>query len=205
MTRIILTRHGETLWNLEKRVQGSMDSPLSPTGVWQAQRLALRLRDEGIQRLYASDAPRARATAEEIRRELGLSEIIETPYLREFSFGEWEGKVWDELRSAQPDVFAVWDTEPHRVRVPGGETMQGVSDRAWAFLEKVIEWHRGETVCLVSHGLTVKLLMTRAAGFAVHEWSKTPWQFNTAVNILELREGILCPVVTADGHHLKLT
>lgn len=203
MTRIILTRHGETLWNIEKRVQGSLDSALSGKGRAQAKRLAERLRGEGIQYLYASDAPRAIATAEAIRSELQLDAILISPFLREFSFGEWEGKVWAELRAANPDVFSLWDTEPHRVQVPGGETMQAVSERAWQFLGEIREKYRGETVCLVSHGLTLKLLVTRAMGFAVEEWNKTPWQFNTAVNVFEEQDGILIPKIIADISHLE--
>lgn len=203
MTKIILTRHGETLWNIEKRVQGSLDSPLSEKGLLQAKRLALRLRGEGIKYLYASDAPRAIATAEVIRKEIELKEVLMSPYLREFSFGEWEGKVWADLRSSSPDVFSLWDTEPHRVQVPGGETMQAVSDRAWQFLGEIREKYRGETVCLVSHGLTLKLLVTRAMGYAVEEWNKTPWQFNTALNVFEDQGGSLIPTVVADISHLK--
>ncbi len=203
MTRIILTRHGETLWNIEKRVQGSLDSALSGKGMAQAKRLAERLRGEGVQYLYASDAPRAIATAEAIRSELQLDAILISPFLREFSFGEWEGKVWAELRAANPDVFSLWDTEPHRVQVPGGETMQAVSERAWQFLGEIREKYRGETVCLVSHGLTLKLLVTRAMGFAVEEWNKTPWQFNTAVNVFEEQDGILIPKIIADISHLE--
>ena len=75
MTRLILTRHGETLWNQEKRVQGSQDSPLSALGLNQAQALAQRLKGEGIVHLYSSDLPRARNTAAEIGKEIGISDI----------------------------------------------------------------------------------------------------------------------------------
>jgi len=203
VTKIILTRHGETLWNIEKRVQGSLDSALSDKGLAQAKRLAARLREEAIDRIYASDAPRAIATAEAIRFESQLDEVITSPLLREFAFGEWEGKVWSDLRAANPGIFSLWDTEPHRVQVPGGETMQIVSDRAWRFLDEIRTKHRGETVCLVTHGLTLKLLITRAMGYPVKEWGKTPWQFNTAVNILEEKDGVLIPKVIADISHLE--
>lgn len=203
VTKIILTRHGETLWNIEKRVQGSLDSALSEKGLAQAKRLAARLRGEGINRLYASDAPRAIATAEAIRAESQLDPVITSPLLREFAFGEWEGKVWADLRAANPEIFSLWDTEPHRVQVPGGETMQAVSDRAWRFLDQIRAKHQGETVCLVTHGLTLKLLITRAMGYAVEEWNKTPWQFNTAINIFEESDGVLIPKIIADISHLE--
>lgn len=202
MTRIILTRHGQTLWNIEGRVQGSLDSPLTEMGILQARSLALRLKNEKINYIYSSDSLRAIGTAEEIRQELGLNKVSVNPALREFSFGEWEGCIWQELRETYPDIFKTWDLEPHLVTTPGGENMELVMNRAWAFLQHIIQVHSGETVCLVTHGLTLKLLITKALGFEVHEWAKTPWQHNTALNILEVEGQRLIPCVLADCQHL---
>ncbi|EHQ90098.1 histidine phosphatase family protein [Desulfosporosinus youngiae] len=202
MTRIILTRHGQTLWNIEGRVQGSLDSPLTEKGILQARSLALRLKEEGITHIYSSDAPRAVNTAEEIRRELGLEKLLVDPALREFSFGEWEGSVWQELRESNPDIFKLWDSEPHLVTTPGGENMELVTERAWKFLQQILKLHSGETICLVTHGLTLKLLVTKALGFEVHEWAKTPWQHNTALNILEVKEDQWIPCILGDCQHL---
>ena len=202
MTRIILTRHGQTLWNIEGRVQGSLDSPLTEKGILQARSLALRLKGEGIKHIYSSDSQRAMGTAEEIRRELGLEKLSSNPALREFSFGDWEGCIWQDLRETYPDIFKIWDSEPHLVTTPGGENMELVLKRAWKFLEQIIKIHSGETVCLVTHGLTLKLLVTKALGFDVHEWAKTPWQHNTALNILEVEGERWIPSVIADCQHL---
>jgi len=202
MTRIILTRHGQTLWNIEGRVQGSLDSPLTEKGILQARSLALRLKDEGITHIYSSDALRAINTAEEIRRELGLEKLLLNPALREFSFGEWEGSIWQELRESNPDIFKLWDSEPHLVTTPGGENMELVTERAWNFLREITKIHSGETVCLVTHGLTLKLLVTKALGFEVHEWAKTPWQHNTALNILEVEGDHWIPSLLGDCQHL---
>lgn len=202
MTRIILTRHGQTLWNIEGRVQGSLDSPLTEKGILQARSLALRLKNEGIKHLYSSDSLRASNTAEEIRREIGLEKLSVNPALREFSFGEWEGYVWQELRESYPEIFKIWDSEPHLVTTPGGENMELVLERAWNFLKQIIQIHRGETVCIVTHGLTLKLLVTKALGFKIHEWAKTPWQSNTALNILEFEGDGCTPIILGDCQHL---
>ncbi|MDO0821461.1 histidine phosphatase family protein [Desulfosporosinus nitroreducens] len=202
MTRIILTRHGQTLWNIEGRVQGSLDSPLTEKGILQARSLAIRLRGEEIKHIYSSDSLRAINTAEEIRRELGLGKLSSSPALREFSFGEWEGCVWQELRETYPDIFKQWDSEPHLVTTPGGENMTLVQKRAWDFLQQIVQIHKGETVCLVTHGLTLKLLVTKALGFEVHEWAKTPWQHNTALNILEVEGEKWIPCILGDCQHL---
>ena len=167
------------------RVQGRLDSPLTAKGIEQARALAVRLGDEKINYIYSSDAPRALATATEIQTALDLTvQIRPVPALREFSFGDWEGHRWSELRELFPDAFAVWDSGPHLVQIPGGESMELVADRAWQFLEGVLPQHPDETICIVTHGLTLKLLVGRALGFGVHQWAETPWQFNTALNIL---------------------
>jgi phosphoserine phosphatase len=203
MTRIILTRHGQTLWNIEGRVQGRLDSPLTEMGLLQARSLAHRLKDEGIEQIYSSDAPRACGTAEEIRREAGLPQLIINPALREFSFGDWEGRVWGELREDYPDIFKIWDSSPHMVTTPRGENMEMVLSRSWAFLQKIIENHTGKTICIVTHGLTLKLLVTKALGFEIHDWAKTPWQHNTALNIFDVDNGVWNPVLVGDCQHLE--
>lgn len=202
MTRIILTRHGQTVWNIEGRVQGSLDSPLTEQGLLQARFLAVRLKDEGIDHIYSSDSLRAIGTAEEIRSELGLETLSTNPALREFAFGEWEGCIWQDLRDANPDVFKIWDSEPHLVTTPGGENMGLVMERAWNFLQQIVNNHANETVCLVTHGLTLKMLVTKALGFKVHEWAKTPWQHNTALNIFEVVGHQWTPRLVGDCQHL---
>lgn len=201
-TRIILTRHGQTIWNIEGRVQGSLDSPLTEKGILQARSLAVRLRGEGIDHIYSSDSCRAIGTAEEIRCELGLATVSTNPALREFAFGEWEGLIWQDLRIANPEVFRIWDSEPHLVTTPGGENMELVTERSWKFLQQIISSHSEETLCIVTHGLTLKMLVTKALGFEVHDWAKTPWQHNTALNIFEVVGDQWKPILVGDCKHL---
>lgn len=204
MIKIIFTRHGETLWNIEGRVQGAMDSPLTQKGVMQARRLGLRLQKEGITRIYSSDLPRAKATADEIRQELGLEEIMLHPALRELSFGDWEGKNWWDLRQLYPELFTIWDTGPHQVQIPEAESMWEVTDRAWKFVQELPRLHDGETLCVVTHGMTLQLIVKKALGIPVEQWEGVPWQHNTAVNIFEFYEdGQIKPILLADHTHLE--
>jgi len=78
-----------------------------------------------------------------------------------------------------------------------------VQERAWKCMEKIANEHLGQTVCLVTHGLTLKLLVTKALGFEVHEWAKTPWQHNTALNIFEVHEQQWIPTLLGDCQHLE--
>lgn len=205
MTRVILTRHGETQWNLEGRVQGAMDSPLTKKGIWQAQVLANRLQNEGISVVYASDLPRAIATADEIRKLLNLPEVAISSAMRELSFGDWEGQEWKDLRQAYPELFKVWEQSPHQVQIPGGESMQQVTERAWSFFSGLTVKHPGQTICIVTHGMTLQLLVKRALGISIEDWTNVPWQYNTAVNIFDLTtEGEVIPELIADHKHLEL-
>lgn len=204
MTRLILTRHGETLWNIEGRVQGAMDSPLTEKGILQARGLGKRLQGEGITRIYSSDLPRAMRTADEVGQELGLTEILPSSALRELSFGEWEGKVWWELRNLYPELFVIWDKGPHQIQIPGGESMWEVTERAWEFIQELPIKHAGETIFVVTHGMTLQLLVKKALGLTVEQWEDVPWQFNTAVNIFDISEkGGFIPILIADHAHLE--
>lgn len=204
MTRIILTRHGQTLWNTEGRVQGNLDSPLTDQGLLEIRSLARRLKDEGIAYIYSSDSCRAVHSAQEIQYVLGLEKIYLEPALREFGFGEWEGRHWQDLRDAHPDIFKIWDTEPHLITAPGGENMAIVQERGWNFLQKVIDNHSDDTVCIVTHGITLKLMITRALGLQITEWGKTPWQHNTALNIFEVDDKHWVPKLVGDCQHLGI-
>ncbi|HVJ48696.1 histidine phosphatase family protein [Desulfitobacterium sp.] len=205
MTRVILTRHGETRWNLEGLVQGAMDSPLTEKGIRQAQVLANRLQDEGISVIYSSDLPRAIATADEIRKRLNLPEVFISAAMRELSFGDWEGRAWKDLRGAYPDLFKLWEESPHQVQIPGGESILQVTERAWSFFSSLPSKYPEQTICIVTHGMTLQLLVKKALGIAIDDWTNVPWQYNTAINILDLTtEGEVIPILIADHQHLDL-
>src|SRR5688500_9075185 len=102
-TTILLVRHGETDWNLERRVQGHSDRPLNDTGRRQAIELATALGDEPVDAIYSSDLVRAHETARILaeRRGLGVTVI---PELREKSFGTWEGLTDREVLQRFPEA-----------------------------------------------------------------------------------------------------
>src|SRR5690349_14672586 len=92
---IILVRHGETLLNVARTLQPA-DTPLSPTGLAQADAVARRLAAQGVGAIVSSDLPRARSTAEAIARATGLP-AAETPLLQERNFGDLRGQSYDAL------------------------------------------------------------------------------------------------------------
>src|SRR6266508_146718 len=140
-TRIILARHGETDWNLERRWQGHSDRPLNETGRAQAEALAEQLAGEPITAVYSSDLVRAHETARIVASRLGR-DVVVVPALRERRFGSWEG-----LRDVE-----VEERFPGAPGPPDGETREEMMRRVLESLEAIAATHVGQTVLVVSHG-----------------------------------------------------
>lgn len=156
---IYLTRHGETEWNLEGRMQGRMESALTPLGVRQAAAMASLLADlierDGARpwRLVASPAGRARATAQAISDRLGLPIELDERLI-EIGCGEWEGRLRSDVAISHPELFA---TREWFFAAPGGETYDDVFARVSAWLADQPAESERRTIA-VSHGVAGRLL-----------------------------------------------
>lgn len=151
-TRICLIRHGETAWNAERRIQGQIDIGLSAVGFAQARAAAARLCAEPVAALYSSDLLRARQTAEVIAAALDLSSILH-PEFRERRYGVFEGRTYDEARSAYPEDYAAFERRDPAYAFPsGGESLLEFHARVTAPLRALAARHAGQTVLLVTHG-----------------------------------------------------
>ncbi|MFZ5975872.1 MAG: histidine phosphatase family protein [Bacillota bacterium] len=180
--KLILTRHGETEWNLMRKTQGATDTALTETGREQARLLARRLRGIKIDVIYASCMSRAMETAHIIAHEVGAP-VVSEPDLKEYGFGLWEGQHIDSLKDNYPDIFKVWECTPALCRIPGAEDFPSYSRRIGGFLEKALKHHKNGTVMAVSHQLTSKLLITNGLGISdnfIHSFRVD----NTSLNIL---------------------
>lgn len=137
-----LVRHGQTDWNLAKRIQGSSDIPLNDTGRQQAESTGRALAAGRFDAIYASPLSRALDTARIIAGHLGLGEPEHLAAVAERAYGDAEG-----LTAAQ--ILQRW---PEGIAVPGRETREEVVDRALPALLQLGERHRGEQIIVVSHG-----------------------------------------------------
>ena len=169
--RILLLRHAETDWNRERRYQGWRDIPLSPTGRAQAESAGRLLAASPLAAVWSSPLARARETAALIAAPHTLA-VREADAFKEMGFGDWEGLTRDEVRERFPDAHRAWAETPHEAAWPGAETLGVVRARALAGLEALREAHQGQTVCLVSHGITSRILILEALGLGLDRlWS----------------------------------
>jgi probable phosphoglycerate mutase len=167
--RIILWRHGQTAWNLERRFQGSTDIELTDTGVSQARRAARLLASLKPDAIVASDLKRAAATAAELAAITGL-DVTHEQGLQETYAGEWQGLTHDEIIARFGDQYAAWK-RGESVRRGGGELETEVADRAAPIVlrhaEKLPE---NGTLVVVSHGGTIRTTIGRLLGLDSLHW-----------------------------------
>ena len=183
--KILLARHGETLWNAEGRYQGQEDIPLSPVGEAQARALGARLHKLPIARAVASPLARARRTAEfALGDRRGL--LATDPGLMEIAHGSWEGLLAHEIRARDPERLRAWREAPHEVLMPEGESLQHVLDRAWPALARACDGlGADDTLLVVAHDAVNRVLLCRILGIPLARL----WGFRQAPTTLNLLEG----------------
>jgi probable phosphoglycerate mutase len=156
--RLIVVRHGETLYNTNHRLTGQSDVPLNPLGIRQARLVAAYLASEHLDVIVSSDLERTRATAGEIARHHGLP-VLEDPDIREISLGEWEGKTLVEVEATDPDVIAQWRANPALHAPVGGETLIQVRERIQRALHSWYARYPDGDVVWVAHGGLIGVLI----------------------------------------------
>jgi 2,3-bisphosphoglycerate-dependent phosphoglycerate mutase len=199
-TRFIVVRHGETQWNVESRIQGHGDSPLTADGVAQAEAIAERLAEERFDVLIASDLGRARQTAERIARRCG-HRVVADPRLRERCFGVGEGLTYGELDVQWPDVFSrVRETDPDFV-IPGGESRRQFHERVRDAFHALAMEHDARRVAVVAHGGVLAALYRLIHGIPVAKPHPIPI-VNASYNALAFEAGAWSMEAWDDVAHL---
>jgi len=201
-TLLYLVRHGETNLNREHIFQGHLDPELSPLGWEQTKRLALRLKDEKIGAFYSSDLLRAYQTASSIAAKHRQG-VIKMKELRAIDCGEWTGKSVEEIKAVYPELLTTWRFQPHRHRMPGGESVEEVERRVIDAWQRILMEEAGYNICIVTHAIPVKSLMCHFMGDDLSLMWFTPRQDNGALNIIQF-EGGKPRVIEAGGiDHLQ--
>lgn len=190
--RLILIRHGETLWNETHRFQGFSDIELTSRGWSQAHSLAESLKEETIAAIYSSPLIRARQTAECITLSHDCPVFIEEG-LKELNQGRLEGLTAEDLRRDYPDFLKQWFQEPGLLKLPQGESLADLQRRAWAVIERIVERHPDDVVVAVAHSFVNLTILCRVLEIPLNHFRRLR-QDAAAKNIIEFseRETVLC-------------
>jgi len=156
--KVYLIRHGETDYNRDGRLQGTMPVPLNYSGRLQAQALGLYLKQQAIEAIFSSPLSRARETADLIGQVINIP-IQDDSRLAEIAFGKFEGLTHPQIKQQYEDEYRMWRSGDMEYVVPDGESRRAVQQRmaqAWGDITARNEFN---TVAIVSHGSALKILL----------------------------------------------
>ena len=154
---VVFVRHGETDWNRERRVQGSLGASINDAGREQARALARLLWEVPLQAVYSSTLERALETASYVAGPHSLS-VVTDPRLNEIHHGDWEGMAESDLPDL--DLYLRWRADPTSATLPNAEPLEAVNERAIAAMRDIMGKHQeGDgLVAIVSHQVVLALL-----------------------------------------------
>lgn len=202
MTEIYLIRHTEAEGNLYKVMQGFWDGDVTALGLKEAEALAERFRDVHLDAVYSSDLYRARLTAAAVAK-YNDAPVITDMRLREINVGPLEGTFFGNTIHDSPDSMRMFLEHPWEWRLEGAETLDDVADRACRAFTEIAGERDGQTIAVVSHGMTVRCLLTRLLGLPEEGVNAAPIVKNTAVSKLLFDGGRITAAYINDASHLS--
>ncbi|MCD8398698.1 MAG: histidine phosphatase family protein [Lachnospiraceae bacterium] len=187
--QIYMMRHGETDWNLQKRMQGRADIPLNAAGLEQARRAAEELREIRFDRIYSSPLCRARVTAERIAEGRGLP-VLTDERLTEIGFGILEGSE----RGMNPEAHAYFHDPAHYHPCEGGESYEELDARCADVLENLLIplEKQCRTILVCSHGGWINGVIRHILNRPLEDFWKDPPRPNCGCVLVDCTEGKLC-------------
>jgi broad specificity phosphatase PhoE len=170
MAKLILARHGETVWNVEKIYRGRADVNLDEVGIKQAELLGKYLSNWKLEAIYSSPVKRALDTANIVARYQKIG-VYTAEGLIDFDYGEWQSLPEQEVTRLYPALLDEWHNNPHKVKMPGGESLEDVRRRAIEVVNDALSKYQGSIV-LVSHRVVIKVLICSLLGLDnSHFWN----------------------------------
>lgn len=187
---IYLTRHGESQWNVEERLQGSFDSCLTKKGKIESHKLRHYLNESeiNIDLIYTSPSLRALETAEIIAKNKRVSSV-KHPSLKEMDVGLWHGQTWTEIQQKYPQEYQRYWHQPHLYQAThGGEDFNQVQKRATTFLQNVIQNDNHSNILIVSHGVILNSILNYVEKQPLNNFWEQPLVVNNSLSLLKVTD-----------------
>jgi len=187
VTRVFLVRHGATPRTAEDRFSGDAGVDLSEEGCTQVRALAQRLRATPLDAIYASPLSRTLQTAE-LLAEGRPQPVLSRAGLREIGHGHWEGLTRREVEARFPDEYRAWEADPFTYAPEGAESGLSVLARALPVVREIVVAHPEQTVLVVSHKATIRLLLASLLGFDMRGYRDRLDQAPACLNVVEFKD-----------------
>ncbi|MBP1989667.1 histidine phosphatase family protein [Paenibacillus eucommiae] len=202
-TTLFLTRHGETEWNVEGKIQGHQDSSLTLLGKRQASWLRTSLKEFNFDAIYSSTSQRTYHTAEIIRDKRKL-DIYPSDSLKEINMGSWEGQKRSDIESNFPDDHRKFWNTPHLYTPRNeGESFSQLQDRIIPAIKEIVSKHRGGNILIVTHAIALKVIMAYFRGDPLEKLWTPPSIQPTALNKVEIIDNVYNIELYGDVSHYQ--
>ena len=199
--KIYITRHGETEWNKEGRMQGWKDSNLTEKGIDNAKKLGESLKHINFDHIYCSPLGRAVDTAKYIRGNKD-TEITIIESLKEMGFGICEGMEHGKIKELYPSQqFNFWN-KPHLYEAVDGESFDELIYRVKKVLYDIINNTTGENILVISHTVVIKAVYSIIKNYSLEHFWDEPFIYDTCLTILNVEDSKIEIILEADISHL---
>ncbi|RCW50249.1 histidine phosphatase family protein [Paenibacillus prosopidis] len=187
MLTLYITRHGETEWNIQKRMQGWSDSELTQKGIENAISLGNRLMDVNFTAIYSSPSRRTAKTSKLIRGDREIP-ITFDDQLREINMGYWEGKTQTYIKDNYPNEYQAFWEMPHLFKPCGGESFDTFMDRVFSVFDKIISENKKGSVLVVTHSVVIKAVLSSFKRLPLEKLWEPPFINGTSLTIVEIAD-----------------
>jgi len=187
LLHIYLTRHGETEWNIQNRLQGWKDSPLTSKGINDAKALSQKISGIRFQSIYSSPSKRALNTAKILSGGNDIPIFLDEN-LREINFGDWEGKTKSEINERFENEFSsLWESPRAYNHLPhNGESLKNVRKRVEEVLKNIIETNKDGNVLIVTHAVIVATIIAYFKNSPIEKLWDIPFVHGTCLTHIEI-------------------
>lgn len=189
MLKLYLIRHGQTFWNVEKRIQGQAESDLTPEGILQSELVGKRLSTVDFDCVYVSPLRRTLQTLKAMSVD-SVVPVVEDCRLMEICMGDWQGKLVEDLKNEYPNEIECFWSNPHTFNRDTCETYKQVYDRGVDFVRSVVAKHKTGNILVVTHGAFLKILFTYFRYLQLHDIPYVVHPHSTALSVVELKDGV---------------
>jgi len=202
MLRLYITRHGETEWNIQGRMQGWKNSNLTNKGISNAKALGESLKNVEFNKVYCSPLDRTRHTAELILSGRDIP-VVYDDNLREIHLGELEGLNQEEIKEVYPEFGNHFWENPHLYKAKSGEDFYKVRERVLKVLDRIMSENTEGNILIVTHGVVLKTFHAYFKDLPMERLWDPPFIYDTSLTIVEIENGKSEVVVEGDISHLK--
>ena len=183
--KLFLIRHGQTDWNIQKKYCGFSDIDLNENGKKQIKKLAKRISNERIQKIYSSDLKRTIQSAKIIFKDAPIEKL---PEFREINFGIFEGLTYQEIMKKHSKIYKKWIEKPLNTKIPNGEDLKTLAKRVKRGLTKVLSANNNKTIAIFTHAGPIRVILYEILRMDLKDF----WQIEPAsasLSLIEFKKG----------------